>query len=49
MLEVVFAIEKFRKYFLGSKVVVCTDHFTVKHLMENKDAKLWLIGGVLIV
>jgi len=43
MLPMVFAIEKFYPYLLGSKVVVFTNHFTPKHLIEDKDAKLRLI------
>jgi len=43
MLAMVFAIEKFCQYLLGSKVVIYTDYFAIKHLMEKKDAKLRLI------
>jgi len=34
MFVVVFAIEKFRQYLLGSKVVVYTDQASIKYLME---------------
>jgi len=39
----VFANEKIFQYLLGSKVVVFLDHSTIKHLMEEKDAKPSLI------
>ena len=36
----VFAIQKFCQYLLGSKVVVFNDHSTMKHLLEKGDAFL---------
>ena len=39
-LAVVFALEKFRPYVLGSKIIVYTDHATLKYLMSKKEAKL---------
>ena len=38
-LAVVFAIDKFRSYLVGNKVVVWTDHSALKYLMAKKDAK----------
>ena len=32
LLAIVFALEKFRSYLLGSKVIVYTDHSTLKFL-----------------
>jgi hypothetical protein len=43
LLAVVFAIEKFRSYLVGTKVIVYTDHATLKYLLMNKDAKPHLI------
>jgi hypothetical protein len=40
---VVFAIEKFRSYLVGAKVIVYTDHATLKYLLTKKDAKPCLI------
>ncbi|XP_076892553.1 uncharacterized protein LOC143544314 [Bidens hawaiensis] len=38
-LMVVYALDKFRSYILGSKIVVYSDHSAVRYLMEKKDAK----------
>ena len=43
LLAVVFAFEKFRSYLLLSKVIIYTDHVTLKYLMEKKDANPRLI------
>ncbi|XP_073152110.1 uncharacterized protein [Henckelia pumila] len=39
LLAVVFALDKFRSYLVGSKVIVHTDHLALKYLMRKKDAK----------
>jgi hypothetical protein len=39
LLTMVFAIKKFRSYLVGTKVVVYTDHATLKYLLTKKDAK----------
>jgi len=49
LLAVVYAFEKFRKYLLGTKVVVHTDHATLRYLMVEKDAKPRLIRWVLLL
>jgi len=38
-LAIVFALEKFRPYLLGSKITVFTDHSVLRYLMMKKDAK----------
>ncbi|XP_073132618.1 uncharacterized protein [Henckelia pumila] len=38
-LAVVFALDKFRSYLVGRKVIVHTDHSALKYLMSNKDDK----------
>ena len=43
LLAVIFAIDKFRSYLVGAKVIVYTDHATLKYLLTNKDAKSRLI------
>ena len=43
LLAVVFAIDKFRSYLVGTKVVVYTDHAALKYLLTKKDAKPRLI------
>ena len=39
ILAVVFMLEKFRSYLLGSKITVFTDYSALRHLMMKKDAK----------
>ena len=43
LLAVVFAIDKFRSYLVGAKIIVYTDHATQKYLVTKKDAKTRLI------
>jgi hypothetical protein len=43
LLAMVFAIEKFRSYFVGTKVIVYTDHAALKYLLTKEDAKPRLI------
>ena len=38
-MAVVFALEKFRPYLLGSKITVFTGHSALRYLMMKKDAK----------
>jgi hypothetical protein len=38
-LAAVFAIDKFRSYLVGAKVIIYTDHATLKYLLTKKDAK----------
>ncbi|XP_074293460.1 uncharacterized protein LOC141620506 [Silene latifolia] len=47
MLAVVYALEKFRSYLLGSKVIVFTDHTTLRQLLVKKDAKPRLLRWIL--
>ena len=49
LLVVVFAIDKFRSYLVGAKVIVYTDHATLKYLLTKKDAKPRLIRWVLLL
>ena len=43
LLGVVYALNKFRSYLLGSKTVVFIDHTAVRYLMTKQDAKPRLI------
>jgi hypothetical protein len=43
LLAVVFALDKFRSYLLGSKVIVYSDHAALRHLMAKKETKPRLI------
>jgi RNase H-like domain found in reverse transcriptase/Integrase zinc binding domain len=49
LLVVVFAINKFRSYLVGSKVVVYTDHAAIRYLLNKKDAKPRLIRLILLL
>lgn len=40
LLIIVFAIDKFRSYLVGSKIIVDTDHATIKYILSKKDVKL---------
>ena len=39
LLAVVFAMDKFRSYLVGAKVIVYSDHAALKYLLTKKDAK----------
>ncbi|XP_073061965.1 uncharacterized protein [Primulina eburnea] len=49
LLAVVFALEKFRSYLIGSKVVVHTDHSALKYSMSKNDAKPRLIRWIFLL
>ena len=49
LLAVVFAIDKFRSYLVGTKVIVYTDHAALKYLLTKKDAKPRLIRWILLL
>ncbi|XP_059458340.1 uncharacterized protein LOC132187936 [Corylus avellana] len=49
LLTVIFALEKFRSYLIGSKIIVFTDHAALRYLFTKKDAKPRLIRWVLLL
>ncbi|XP_027337828.1 uncharacterized protein LOC113851515 [Abrus precatorius] len=49
LLAIVFALDKFRSYLLGSKVVVFTDHSALKFLLKKTDSKPRLIRWMLLL
>ena len=49
LLAIVFAINKFRSYLVGTKVIVYTDHAALKYLLTKKDAKPRLIRWILLL
>jgi hypothetical protein len=49
LLAVVFAIDKFRSYLVGAKVIVFSDHAALKYLLTKKVAKPWLIRWILLL
>jgi hypothetical protein len=48
-LAVVFVFEKFRSYIVNSKVIVYTNHASIKYLLSKKDAKPRLIRWILLL
>ena len=48
-LAAVFAIDKFRSYLVGAKVIIYTDHAALKYLLTKKDAKPRLVWWVLLL
>ncbi|XP_026383901.1 uncharacterized protein LOC113279421 [Papaver somniferum] len=49
LLVIVFALEKFRSYLVGTKVVVFSDHAALRYLLTKKDAKPRLIRWILLL
>nr|XP_025636156.1 uncharacterized protein LOC112730279 [Arachis hypogaea] len=49
LLAIVFAFDKFGAYLLGSKVVVYSDHASLKYLLAKKELKPRLIRWVLLL
>jgi hypothetical protein len=49
LLAIVFALDKFRSYLIGSPIVCFTDHAALKYLFTKKDAKARLIRWILLL
>jgi hypothetical protein len=49
LLAAIFAIDKFRSYLVGAKLIVYTNHAALKYLLTKKDAKPWLIRWILLL
>ena len=49
LLAIVFALDKFRSYLIGSPIVVFTDHTALKYFMTKQDAKSRLIRWILLL
>jgi hypothetical protein len=49
LLAVIFALDKFRSYLLGSKVVIYSDHPALQYLFSKKYAKSQLIQWILLL
>ena len=49
LLAIAFTFDKFGPYLIGNKVIVHTDHFSIKYLMTKKDVKPRLIRWVLLL
>ena len=48
MLAVVYALDKFHTYLVGSDIIILTDHSALKYLLTKQDAKARLIRWVLL-
>ena len=48
-LVVVYALDKFRAYLVGSFIVIFTDHYALKYMLTKQDAKARLIRWVLLL
>ncbi|XP_070003015.1 uncharacterized protein [Nicotiana sylvestris] len=48
-LTIVFAIEKFRQYLMGAKVIVHTDHAALCYLMRKNNSKARLMRWLLLL
>ncbi|RVW19522.1 Retrovirus-related Pol polyprotein from transposon opus [Vitis vinifera] len=49
LLAVVFALDKFRAYLVGSFIIVFTNHSALKYLLAKQDAKARLIRWILLL
>jgi hypothetical protein len=49
LLTIVFAVDKFKSYLVGVKVIVYIDHAVLKYLLTKKDAKPRLIRWSLLL
>ena len=49
LLAVVFVLDKFRSYLVGSQIIVFSDHAALKYLLSKKDAKPRLIRWILLL
>ena len=47
LLAIDFALEKFRSYLLGTRVIVYTDHAALKYLLKKAESKPRLIRWML--
>ena len=49
LLVVVYALDKFRAYLVGSGIIISTDHSALKYLLTKQNAKARLIRWVLLL
>ena len=49
LLDVVYALDKFRAYLIGSSIVVFTNHSALNYLLTKQDAKARLIRWILLL
>ena len=44
-----FALDKFRSYLLGFKVIIYLDHFALRYLLTKKEVKPHLLRWILLL
>ena len=49
LLAVVYALDKFRAYLVGSDIIIFTDHSALKYLLTKQNAKSRLFRWVLLL
>ena len=49
LMAVVYTLDKFQAYLVGSDIVIFTDHSALKYLLTKQDAKARLIRWVLLL
>ena len=49
LLAVVYALDKFCAYLVGSDIIIFTDHLALKYLLTKKNAKAMFIRWVLLL
>ena len=49
LLAVVYALDKFRAYLVGSNIIIFTDHSALKYLLTKQNSKARLIRWVLLL
>ena len=49
LLAIIFALEKFRSYLIGSKVIIFTNHAALKFLIIKGDSKRRLLRWILLL
>ncbi|RDX96171.1 Retrovirus-related Pol polyprotein from transposon 17.6, partial [Mucuna pruriens] len=49
LLAIVFALDKFKPYLLGSKIMVFSNHAALKYLLKKLNAKLRLVWWMLLL
>ncbi|RDX68171.1 Retrovirus-related Pol polyprotein from transposon 17.6, partial [Mucuna pruriens] len=49
LLAIVFSLDEFRSYLLGSRIIIFSDHATLRFLLKKSDAKPRLIRWMLLL
>ena len=49
LLAIVFALEKFRSYLLGIRVIIFSNHAALRYLLAKKEVKPRLIRWILLL